>query len=173
VFELFLQVLFWYSRIVSLSLWGWTLFLDLVAGAVWWILFGSFFYSCFEEQWLIFMNDFCRFVALLQVKLSFNLSLLLWSRPRLRSSRALCLSLALIFINSEVWRRSLMNGNLLLLLWLINLFCRALICSSFILTSWSVLWGIPFPSWKDVLGTPKMYQAMRGLWTSAFVCRGF
>ena len=75
-----------------------------------------FFYSCFEEQWLIFMIDFCRFVALLQVKLSFNLSLLLWSRPRLRSSRALCLSLALIFINSEVWRRSLMNGNLLLLL---------------------------------------------------------
>ena len=46
--------------------------MDLVAGAVWWILFGSFFYSCFEEQWLIFMIDFCRFVALLQVKLSFN-----------------------------------------------------------------------------------------------------
>ena len=165
MFELFLQVLFWYSRIVSLSLWGWTLFLDLVAGAVWWILF-----------WFFFLFLFWRTVAHIYewfLQISFNLSLLLWSRPRLRSSRALCLSLALIFINSEVWRRSLMNGNLLLLSWLIHLFCRALICSSFILTSWSVLWGIPFPSWKDVLGTPKMYQAMRGLWTSAFVCRGF
>ena len=103
--------------------------MDLVAGAVWWILFGSFFYSCFEEQWLIFMNDFCRFVALLQVKLSFNLSLLLWSRPRLRSSRALCLSLALIFINSEVWRRSLMNGN----------FASVIVINYFVLQSFDLL----------------------------------
>ena len=70
--------------------------MDLVAGAVWWFLFGSFFSSCFEEQWLIFMIDFCGYVALLQVKLSFGcrgeisyLSLVLWSRPRLRSSRVL------------------------------------------------------------------------------------
>ena len=173
MFELFLQVLFWYSRIVSLSLWGWTLFLDLVAGAVWWILFGSFFYSCFEEQWLIFMNDFCRFVALLQVKLSFNLSLLLWSRPRLRSSRALCLS---GFHFYQVWslEEKFDERNFVSVFVIIYFgFCRAFTCSVFILTSWSVLWGIPFPSWKDVLGTPMMYQAMRGLWTSAFVCRGF
>ena len=37
--------------------------MDLVAGAVWWFLFGSFFSSCFEEQWLILMIDFCGYVA--------------------------------------------------------------------------------------------------------------
>ena len=173
-------MLFWYFRIVGLSLWGWILFLDLVAGAVWWFLFGSFFSSCFEEQWLILMIDFCGYVALLQVKLSFGcrgeisyLTLVLWSRPRLRSSRALCLSGVHFY---QVWsleekfeERKFASVFVIIYFG----FCRAFTCSVFILTSWSVLWGIPFPSWKDVLGTPMMYQAMRGLWTSAFVCRGF
>ena len=60
------------------------------------VLFGSFFSFCFEGQWFRFMFDFCRYDALLQVKLYFgrrgvisDLVPVLWCRPGERSSGVL------------------------------------------------------------------------------------
>ena len=89
-------MLFSYTRIGGLSQRGLTLYLDLVAGAVWWSLFGSFFSFCFEGQWFRFMFDFCRYDAFLQVKPYFgrrgvisDLVLVLWCRPGVRSAGVL------------------------------------------------------------------------------------
>ena len=83
---------------------GLTLYLDLVAGAVW---------------WLGVMFDFCRYDALLQVQPYFGrrgvfsiLAPVLWSRPGESISGVL---MAPIFIKIEAWRRSLASKNFLLI----------------------------------------------------------
>ena len=98
---------------------GLTLYLDLVAGAVWCTFLVLFSFFVFEEQWLGIMIDFCRFDALLQVQPYFGrrgvfsiLAPVLWSRPGESISGVL---MAPIFIKIEAWRRSLASKNLLLI----------------------------------------------------------
>ena len=98
---------------------GLTLYLDLVAGAVWCTFLVLFSFFVFEEQWLGIMFDFCRYDALLQVQPYFGrrgvfsiLAPVLWSRPGERISGVL---MAPIFIKFEARRRSLASKNLLLI----------------------------------------------------------